>query len=620
MANADELTAKNYTILKEEDVPGAKLTKKPENCIVEELKRWLECHGLKKSGRKQELVKRVEDALKMNLPVTPKVDGGRWYKIKLDKSKEGQQATSSSSADNTTTERPTDGWRDFPSRNLPANFNYGHVYFYLVESISTAAGVPDDSDDPDDDNLYDNCDTVTAKPLRKGRNLLNSEGYIENIHDNYNQAKEEYYIRAHVHDSMKGSEYPLNVALTFSNVSGSIKSGTCDCKASALSRCAHVSALLLYLSDKASSNELLIQPSTSKECPWDKGKKREKDPGKLHEAVHPSSKRRPPCELYYFDPRPENQRTVPEEARRNFIIELQTDEQPSMWESVLYIKYGDWKLDDPDKAIYQHLVSQFCAEFSKKNDAILDSKICCEVPGTQDQAKSKEWHNQRRFRITASKCQSAMNLGENLSKYDNLRPHFNYLHKNFWFPTSFCNKYMIYGIDNEINALREYSQRMNVLVGISGLWINKKYLHLAASPDGLIFSDGNLANIVEVKCLNILRLYSVMNVVKGECEKGQVNRQCFNVIDEKLVLKKTHSYYFQIQLQLLVTEANFCDFVLYAKQGPSSVERIFPDADLQQRIVDSTKLFWEKVFIPEYFLMRVPRDLLPFVFDSDMIL
>ena len=90
---------------------------------------------------------------------------------------------------------------------------------------------------------------------------------------------------------------------------------------------------MLFLSDKASSNELLIQPSTSKECLWNKGKKREKDPGKLHEAQYASSKRRPPAELYNYDPRPENQRTVFEETRRNFITELQTDEQPSMWES-----------------------------------------------------------------------------------------------------------------------------------------------------------------------------------------------------------------------------------------------------------------------------------------------
>ena len=45
---------------------------------------------------------------------------------------------------------------------------------------------------------------------------------------------------------------------------------------------------------------------------------------------------------------------------------------------------------------------------------------------------------------------------------------------------------------------------MNVLVGFSGLWLNKKYVHLAASPDGLVFHDKKFINVIEVKCLNIL--------------------------------------------------------------------------------------------------------------------
>ena len=66
---------------------------------------------------------------------------------------------------------------------------------------------------------------------------------------------------------------PLNVFIIISKVSGYVKSASYDCKASALARCAHVSALLLLLSDTASKNEMIVLPSTSKECPWNKGKK-----------------------------------------------------------------------------------------------------------------------------------------------------------------------------------------------------------------------------------------------------------------------------------------------------------------------------------------------------------
>ena len=66
MVNTQENGAEKYTILEEDDVPGAKLKGFPQKFIVDELKRWLECHSLEKSWKKDELVKRVEDALKLN--------------------------------------------------------------------------------------------------------------------------------------------------------------------------------------------------------------------------------------------------------------------------------------------------------------------------------------------------------------------------------------------------------------------------------------------------------------------------------------------------------------------------------------------------------------------------
>ena len=103
---------------------------------------------------------------------------------------------------------------------------------------------------------------------------------------------------------------------------------------------------------------------------------------------------------------------------------------------------------------------------------------------------------------------------------------------------------------------------------MSGLWINKKCLHVAASPHGLVFGDHkNLLSIVEVKCLNIRRLHSVNDIINGDCQSAEVKQQCFVAGDKKLVLKKMHSYFYQIQLQLLVTEARFCDFVLYSAKG-----------------------------------------------------
>uniref|UniRef100_A0A7M5X4X3 YqaJ viral recombinase domain-containing protein n=1 Tax=Clytia hemisphaerica TaxID=252671 RepID=A0A7M5X4X3_9CNID len=205
--------------------------------------------------------------------------------------------------------------------------------------------------------------------------------------------------------------------------------------------------------------------------------------------------------------------------------------------------------------------------------------------------------------------------GGNFSEYDSFHPHFSFISKKLWFPSNCTSIYMQYGVEYEKIALKEYGEKRNASVTLSGLWINKKYAHLAASPDGLLINDGKIQGILEVKCLKILKLHTVSDIVNEECPKAEVARQCFKLSDGKLVLKKCHMYYYQIQLQLLITETDFCDFILYCYKGPSHVERILPDLELQQKIITNTRLFWEKVYIPEYFLMRVPRDLLPLVVE-----
>lgn len=192
-------------VLTETDVPGAKLPRPPGECNVLELQRWLECRGVKKTGKKSELVARVEGSLKLNLPLDPKIDGGIVYNQK-------QQEVPVFIAQI----YPTDDlkWTVFPTLNMPKNFNYGNVYHYLVESISlqSATCIPNlhnSHNESDTEDQTDIGDTVTAKPLKKGRNLLDS-GFVENVQDT--EDSDTYFVRSHVHHSMK-NEFPLNVVV-----------------------------------------------------------------------------------------------------------------------------------------------------------------------------------------------------------------------------------------------------------------------------------------------------------------------------------------------------------------------------------------------------------------------
>ena len=119
-----------------------------------------------------------------------------------------------------------------------------------------------------------------------------------------------------------------------------------------------------------------------------------------------------------WDPRPENLRCVNDDDMKNLVVDLQTNNNPSVCVTLLSITYDDFKSEQSDITIYRNMTMQFIQDFANHNLTILKSKICCEIPDTQDKVKSDRWHSERKFRITASICKNIVNLGENLSEHD----------------------------------------------------------------------------------------------------------------------------------------------------------------------------------------------------------
>ena len=271
-------------VLAEEDVPGAKLAKKPEMCSVVVLKRWLECHGLRKSGNKCDLIERVNQSIGL-IKVDPKVDGGKWYDLKK-KGEVGQCSSNAITCSSSPILKPVGGWKNFQTYNIPSMFNYGHIYYYLVESVD---GIYSSDESEEDTTELPSEDTATAKPLRKG-GLLKTSEFIEHVQDGLSESGN-YLLRAHVHHSMKRL-LPLKVGVLISGASGSILTCECTCRVSEVKRCAHIAALLLFLDDHVKEHGYIVtSPSTSKPCDWNKGKKRDKNPKPLHEASYSSVKR-----------------------------------------------------------------------------------------------------------------------------------------------------------------------------------------------------------------------------------------------------------------------------------------------------------------------------------------
>ena len=160
---------------------------------------------------------------------------------------------------------------------------------------------------------------------------------------------------------------------------------------------------------------------------------------------------------------------------------------------------------------------------------------------------------------------------------------------------------MRYSLKSEPKAISKYKEQINREGCKSGLWVNPKYPFLGCSP--------------EIKSLKIYKDSNIHSVAEkwSTLPKSVTRRQCFKIKDGQCILKSSHGYYYQIQMQLLVTERLYCDFIMYAENGPVSIERIYRNEQVIDNIINCHTALWKRVVAPELHEMRVPRNLLPFV-------
>ena len=318
-----------------------------------------------------------------------------------------------------------------------------------------------------------------------------------------------------------------------------------------------------------------------------------------------------------FDPRPAGYRQVNPENINSLLRDLQgistNNPQSSMWETQLQIAYQDYDISDID-------VSKMSEKINILLENLTPPKLM-QISGTEGQSQSQKWFQERWLRLTASKCLSAFRIGRLIrSETPNAAVRaFKFIRTNIWkIDIVLIQTYwMKYGLECEPKAIDKYEEQTKTTVCDSGLWVNPKYPFLGCSPDGLVGEDG----IIEIKSLKIFKHQSIEDITspnQSSVPKDVINRQCFKITDGTLELKHGHDYYYQIQLQLLVTERKYCDFVFFAENGPVSIERIFRDEFVIAGIIKFLTSFWIRVIAPEIFEMRVPRNLHPLILPNEI--
>ncbi|KAL3843252.1 hypothetical protein ACJMK2_021194 [Sinanodonta woodiana] len=205
---------------------------------------------------------------------------------------------------------------------------------------------------------------------------------------------------------------------------------------------------------------------------------------------------------------------------------------------------------------------------------------------TRNQANSREWHRFRIGRITASRIKAVCHASNEKPPQS--------LIKAICYPETvkLNTKATKFGCDHEKEARKQYIDIMrkeheNFFVKENGLVLNKKYPHLGASPDGLGSCDCCGDVCIEIKC-----------PFGKKDSKIDDTFECLETFGGQLRLKRKHQYYYQVQCHLLVSENEFCDFIVWTEKD-CQCERIPVDNEFCQNMLMQSKQFFESAILPE---------------------
>lgn len=192
----------------------------------------------------------------------------------------------------------------FPYVPIPENFSYGSIYQHIIASAKVTS-VTDI-----DDSENDECDFNTSKPMVKGR-LYYTSGHITDMQDA--KYSGHYFLKSKVRASFRKCLY--RVSGTLCN-NGQVIYSSCECKASAMGRCSHISGLLFALEDYTLNFGYQSASFTIKLCAWNVGRKRSNNPQPAHAVKY--SKKAAPDRIIFHDPRPDASSTSTSQAEQDF--------------------------------------------------------------------------------------------------------------------------------------------------------------------------------------------------------------------------------------------------------------------------------------------------------------
>ena len=171
--------------------------------------------------------------------------------------------------------------------------------------------------------------------------------------------------------------------------------------------------------------------------------------------------------------------------------------------------------------------------------------------------------------------------------------------------SDFKSKATEWGITNEPIGRKMYIQLMKnkhkvLHVTKTGFFTSVDYPFIGASPDGIIQCGCHDERLLEIKCPFTYRGLSI----KGYAAKTD---GCLEIVDNHIQLKRTHSFFFQVQCQMGVTGKRWYDFFICTIQGSFS-ETINFDEQFWNLSVTKACTFYHNIMLKRLFMRYIRKE------------
>lgn len=231
-------------------------------------------------------------------------------------------------------------------------------------------------------------------------------------------------------------------------------------------------------------------------------------------------------------------------------------------------------------------VSHECLHLTQ--DLSIEQKVAETIEmETRQQASCKKWFAFRAGRVTASNAKQVCRTSPTNPSRSLIRKICYPENTRFWLPQTAWRQ------QHEREAYISVSQdiHMNVQCAASGLHISVDHPFLAATPDVLVNCTCCGRGVVELKCPYNGRQQTVRELAKD-------TSACFSTVGGALTLKKDHSYYYQVQMHMLVCKVKYCDFVLWTLKDLIII-RVYKDTEFCDTMLKRYALYFKLVLLPE---------------------